>query len=158
MTQKEFGFPKKHNLEVHAATTRSSQILFSPQPQPQSKPQSHPHPHPHPHPPFPSPVYLQSNPDPLPRQFFYCSASDGTNVVAAFEAAISKAIEYSKKPPEDFVDQASRSAPHASRPNPHPNASPTSPPPPSPTATLILKALAGFFASADLVPYLLSSR
>uniref|UniRef100_A0A7S0I159 Uncharacterized protein n=1 Tax=Phaeocystis antarctica TaxID=33657 RepID=A0A7S0I159_9EUKA len=52
VTQKEFGFPKKHNLE-----------------------------------------------------FFYCSASDGTNVVAAFEAAISKAIEYSKKPPEDFVDQ-----------------------------------------------------
>ena len=49
VTQKEFGFPKKHNLEVHAATTRPSLILFSPQPQPQSKPQSHPHPHP----PFP---------------------------------------------------------------------------------------------------------
>ena len=49
VTQKEFGFPKKHNLEVHAATTRPSLILFSPQPQPQSKPQSHPPPPP----PFP---------------------------------------------------------------------------------------------------------
>ena len=28
-------------------------------------------------------------------------------MVAAFEAAIAKAIDYSKKPPEDFVDQAS---------------------------------------------------
>ena len=38
-------------------------------------------------------------------QFFFCSASDGTNVVAAFEAAIGHAIEYSQKPAEDFVDQ-----------------------------------------------------
>jgi len=52
VTQKEFGFPKKHNLE-----------------------------------------------------FFFCSASDGTNVVAAFEAAIGRAVEYSQKPAEDLVDQ-----------------------------------------------------
>ena len=39
------------------------------------------------------------------RQFFFCSASDGTNVVAAFEAAIGHAVEYSQKPAEDFVDQ-----------------------------------------------------
>ena len=38
-------------------------------------------------------------------QFFFCSASDGTNVVAAFEAAIGHAVEYSQKPAEDFVDQ-----------------------------------------------------
>ena len=35
----------------------------------------------------------------------YCSASDGTNVVAAFEEAIDLALEYSKKPADDFVDQ-----------------------------------------------------
>jgi len=37
--------------------------------------------------------------------FFFCSASDGTNVVQAFDHAIHRAIEYSKKPSEDFVDQ-----------------------------------------------------
>ena len=37
--------------------------------------------------------------------FFFCSASDGTNVVQAFECAMSKALHYSKQPPEDFVDQ-----------------------------------------------------
>jgi len=52
VTQKEFAFPRKHNLD-----------------------------------------------------FFYCSAADGTNVVAAFETAIAKAVVYSKQPPEDFVDQ-----------------------------------------------------
>eukprot|EP00965_Chrysotila_dentata_P164105 5418184-Pleurochrysis_carterae.AAC.3 len=53
VTQKEFAFPKKHNMEL-----------------------------------------------------FYCSASDGTNVVSAFNAAIEKAVEYSKSPSDDFVDQA----------------------------------------------------
>jgi len=38
-------------------------------------------------------------------QLFYCSASDGTNVVAAFNAAIGLAVEYSKAPSDDFVDQ-----------------------------------------------------
>uniref|UniRef100_A0A7S4B438 Uncharacterized protein n=1 Tax=Chrysotila carterae TaxID=13221 RepID=A0A7S4B438_CHRCT len=52
VTQKEFAFPKKHNMEL-----------------------------------------------------FYCSASDGTNVVSAFNAAIEKAVEYSKSPSDDFVDQ-----------------------------------------------------
>jgi len=52
VTQKEFAFPRKHNLD-----------------------------------------------------FFYCSAADGTNVVAAFETAIAKAVMFSKQPPEDFVDQ-----------------------------------------------------
>ena len=40
-------------------------------------------------------------------------------MVAAFEAAIAKAIDYSKKPPEDFVDQASlapRAPPQAHQP------------------------------------------
>eukprot|EP00316_Scyphosphaera_apsteinii_P013285 CAMPEP_0119318470 /NCGR_PEP_ID=MMETSP1333-20130426/46520_1 /TAXON_ID=418940 /ORGANISM="Scyphosphaera apsteinii, Strain RCC1455" /LENGTH=216 /DNA_ID=CAMNT_0007324651 /DNA_START=35 /DNA_END=685 /DNA_ORIENTATION=+ len=52
VTQKEFAFPKKHNM-----------------------------------------------------QLFFCSASDGTNVVAAFIQAIESAVEYSKKPSDDFVDQ-----------------------------------------------------
>merc|ERR1712087_33528 len=52
VTQKEFAFPKKHNM-----------------------------------------------------QLFFCSASDGTNVVAAFVQAIESAVEYSKKPSDDFVDQ-----------------------------------------------------
>ena len=38
-------------------------------------------------------------------EFFYCSASDGTNVVQAFERAIEAAVAYSKAPKEDFVDQ-----------------------------------------------------
>jgi len=38
-------------------------------------------------------------------QLFYCSASDGSNVVAAFTEAIQAAVAYSKNPPEDFVDQ-----------------------------------------------------
>mmetsp|Transcript_20783 Transcript_20783/g.61452 ORF Transcript_20783/g.61452 Transcript_20783/m.61452 type:complete len:210 (-) Transcript_20783:234-863(-) len=52
VTQKEFAFPKKHNMTL-----------------------------------------------------FYCSASDGTNVVLAFNKAIELAVEYSASPPEDFVDQ-----------------------------------------------------
>ncbi|KAL1529600.1 hypothetical protein AB1Y20_000547 [Prymnesium parvum] len=52
VTQKEFAFPKKHNME-----------------------------------------------------FFYCSASDGTNVVSAFETAIEMAYKYSQQPSDDFVDQ-----------------------------------------------------
>ena len=50
--QKEFAFPKKHNLEL-----------------------------------------------------FFCSASDGTNVVSAFDCAIEKAVAYFKSPAKDFVDQ-----------------------------------------------------
>jgi len=38
-------------------------------------------------------------------EFFYCSASDGTNVVEAFNSAIRRAHEYSLKPSDDFVDQ-----------------------------------------------------
>lgn len=52
VTQKEFAFPKKHNMEL-----------------------------------------------------FYCSASDGTNVVTAFSKAIELAVRYSKAPSDDFVDQ-----------------------------------------------------
>jgi len=52
VTQKEFAFPKKHNME-----------------------------------------------------FLYCSASDGTNVVTAFNTAIQRAYDYSQQPSEDFVDQ-----------------------------------------------------
>jgi len=38
--------------------------------------------------------------------FYFCSAADGTNVVAAFEDAIAQATEYAANPPEDdFVDQ-----------------------------------------------------
>ena len=36
---------------------------------------------------------------------FYCSAADGTNVVAAFEKAISCAHEYANADTDDFVDQ-----------------------------------------------------
>lgn len=39
--------------------------------------------------------------------FIFCSASDGTNVVSAFETAIEKAYKYSQQPSEDFVDQVS---------------------------------------------------
>lgn len=35
----------------------------------------------------------------------YCSASDGTNVVAAFEEAIQLAHAYALRPTDDFVDQ-----------------------------------------------------
>ena len=35
----------------------------------------------------------------------YCSASDGTNVVAAFEEAIQLAHAYANRPTDDFVDQ-----------------------------------------------------
>ena len=57
-------------------------------------------------------------------------------MVAAFEAAIAKAVEYSKKPPEDFVDQASRSSPNASRPNLAQTQIQTSPSSPTPTPAL----------------------
>ena len=36
---------------------------------------------------------------------FFCSASDGTNVVSAFTSAIENAVKYSKAPSDDFVDQ-----------------------------------------------------
>ena len=86
-------------------TSRSSRTLSRPTPQPQLKPQSRLTRTSTAGPRARSPPSL--SPRRHPRQFFYCSASDGTNVVAAFEAAIAKAIDYSKKPPEDFVDQAS---------------------------------------------------
>lgn len=38
-------------------------------------------------------------------QLFYCSAADGTNVVAAFQAAISAAYQYKTSQSDDFVDQ-----------------------------------------------------
>ena len=34
-------------------------------------------------------------------QLYFCSAADGTNVVAAFEDAIARGVDYSNNPPED---------------------------------------------------------
>lgn len=36
---------------------------------------------------------------------YYCSASDGTNVVSAFERAIELGVEYASSPPTEYVDE-----------------------------------------------------
>ena len=117
VTQKEFGFPKKHNLQVcvrrrgtrasrrmpfarmrfaclshaasqllHAAVLLSGALAYERQATQRS-------------------LAASSRRVCAVWQFFFCSASDGTNVVAAFQAAIGHAVEYSQKPAEDFVDQ-----------------------------------------------------
>ena len=34
-------------------------------------------------------------------QLYFCSAADGTNVVAAFEDAIARGVDYANNPPDD---------------------------------------------------------
>ena len=36
---------------------------------------------------------------------YFCSASDGTNVVKVFSEAIEQAVEFQKQPSDDFLDQ-----------------------------------------------------
>ena len=81
-------------------------------------------------------------------------------MVAAFEAAIAKAIDYSKKPPEDFVDQASlapRAPPQAHLTHTQAQTSPL--PRPRPRLSTPESSVSGSrSASADLLPHLLPSK